>query len=76
MKFDELVKKILENTTTAVITPSTGTVFSGDTVYNPGSTIIAGVIGSGKVIKRSKPELITTPLFKGIKKVTQKKKKK
>jgi len=76
MKFDDLVKRVLENTTmTTAGMPMTGTVFSGDT-YNRGSSVIAGLIGGGKVITRNKPELITTPLFKGIRKKVVRHKKK
>jgi hypothetical protein len=78
MNFVKLVKKILEDTTTASVgMTSGGAVFSGKSVYgDPEEKRIPSLIGGGKIIRRSKPELITTPLFKGIKKVTSKKRKK
>jgi hypothetical protein len=76
MNFDKLVKYVLENSTVASVgMPSSGTVFSGDEVWAPGETRKAGLIGGGKIIRRNKPELITTDLFKGIKKINKKPKK-
>jgi len=74
MKFDKLIKSVLENTTVASVGMSSGgTVFSSDKVWAPGEVRTAGLIGGGKLIRRNKPELITTDLFKGIKKVPNKK---
>lgn len=72
MNFDKLVKSVLESCTVASVgMPSSGTVFSGDEVWAPGETRRAGIIGGSKIITRNKPELITTDLFKGIKKTNK-----
>ena len=66
MKFDKLVKSVLENTTMASVGMAGGdTVFSHDS-YATGDARRPGLVGAGTIIRRNKPELITTTLFKNL----------
>jgi len=76
MNFDKLVKAVLENTTMASVGMAGGdTVFSHDS-YATDDNRNPGLIGGGKIIRRNKPELITTPLFKQLKTTKAKRKNK
>jgi len=67
MNFDKLVKAVLENTTMASVSMAGGdTIFSHDS-YAARDNRRPGLIGGGKIIRRNKPELITTPLFEPLK---------
>lgn len=76
INFDKLVNAILETTMASVGMAPSDTVFSSGKVYNDGDSRVASLIGGGKIIKRSQPELLTTTLYKGLKKTTNKKNKK
>ena len=76
MKFNDLIKAVLESTTDSVGMGGGSSVFSSDKVYASGDLRKPSLIGGNTIIRRTKPELLSTPLFKGIKKVTSKRKSK